>query len=409
MYFAPRRLRFDDEDGALRELLAAGIDPQRARPLAARALQGIVRLSAVSAPCIEGLRSVTKTLNGVEICASAAGEARQSDLVLIGSFDALRKLGEALRFDPLMGGFAADLSTALSADPPAVLAGRACRLDLDRPLIMGVVNATPDSFFSESRFTALDEALRRGGALAEQGADLIDVGGESTRPGSLPVGEQEEMDRVVPLIAALRREIDLPVSVDTTKSAVAREAVAAGADFINDISALRFDPAMADVAAQSGAGLFLMHTRGRPDRMQSDTRYRDLMGEILRYLHEGLALARAAGVPDEKLAVDPGIGFGKSAEGNLEILRRLSELASLGRPILLGTSRKGFVGQVLNRPDPSGRLYGTLATVALGVASGAHLFRVHDVGPARDAALVAWAVRSVQSSAAPSSGRGRAT
>jgi dihydropteroate synthase len=257
---------------------------------------------------------------------------------------------------------------------------------------MGVLNVTPDSFSDGGRFDSLEKALQRGREMAREGADIIDVGGETTRPGAAAVSTQIELDRVAPVIEGLRRELDLPLSVDTNKAAVARAAAVLGADFINDISGLHFDPEMAGAAAETGAGLFLMHTRGRPEEMQRDTRYRDMVGEIIAYLRGSVDAALAAGVSPEKLAVDPGIGFGKSPEGNLEILRRLREFQTLGYPLLLGTSRKSFIGKVLDQPVPEMRLYGTLATVALGVERGAGIFRVHDVRPARETALMAWAV-----------------
>ncbi len=260
---------------------------------------------------------------------------------------------------------------------------------------MGILNLTPDSFFPGSRHS-LDSALLQASRMAAEGADILDIGGESTRPGSQPVSPAEEMDRVLPVVEALRRELPLPLSVDTTKSTVARAALQQGAEFINDISGLQFDPEMAAAVAEWGGGLFLMHTRGRPDRMQQDTRYRDLLGAILAYLRNSVEQAAAAGIPREKLAVDPGIGFGKSVEGNLEILARLGEFRSLGLPVLLGTSRKGFIGKVLDQPLPEQRLSGSLATVALGVAAGAAILRVHDVGPSREAALMAWAVRQAR-------------
>jgi dihydropteroate synthase len=294
-------------------------------------------------------------------------------------------------------GLAAELSNLLDQleTPPRSLAGRTRCLTLDRPRIMGVVNVTPDSFSDGGRFFSRERAA--------EGADHLDIGGERTRPGALRLTAQEQLDRVVPVVEALQRETDLPLSVDTTKASVAIVAVKAGAEFINDISGLRFDPEMPAAAAASGAGVFLMHTRGRPEEMQRNTSYRDLMGEVVEYLRDSLAMAVTAGIQVEKLSVDPGIGFGKSAEGNLEILRRLRELAVLGRPILLGTSRKSFIGRLLGQPDPAQRLAGTLATVALGVAGGAHIFRVHDVRAAREAALVAWAVcsRSFPQSDAP--------
>jgi dihydropteroate synthase len=276
--------------------------------------------------------------------------------------------------------------------PPRYLQGKNCRLDLSRPRIMGVLNVTPDSFSDGGQYASLDQALQHAVRMTEEGADLIDVGGESTRPGAAPVSVQEEIDRVAPIIEALRREFALPLSIDTSKSKVAQAAMAAGAAFINDISGLHFDPQMADVAAASGAGLFLMHTRGLPQQMQRDTAYDDLLGEILDYLREAMLKAESAGISAQHLAVDPGIGFGKSAEGNLQILRRLTELRVLGRPILLGTSRKSFLGRIISQPDPALRLHATLSTVALGVAHGATIFRVHDVRAAKEAALTAWAV-----------------
>ncbi|MHB8707805.1 MAG: dihydropteroate synthase [Desulfuromonadales bacterium] len=283
------------------------------------------------------------------------------------------------------------LLTGLPAGPGYLL-GRSCRIELDRPRLMGVLNVTPDSFSDGGRFLAAGAALIQARRMAAQGADLIDVGGESTRPGAPPVSEQQELDRVLPVIEALRREIEVPISLDTTKSAVARAAVAAGVEFINDVSGLTFDPAMAGSVAASGAGLFVMHTRGRPETMQADTRYLDLVNEVREALQQSVSAAVAAGVVLERIAVDPGIGFGKDVTGSLELLRRLGELAALGRPILLGTSRKSFIGRVLGQDAPLERQTGTLATVALGVAAGARLFRVHEVGPAREAALMAWAV-----------------
>lgn len=279
-----------------------------------------------------------------------------------------------------------------AADKIQILCGRSCRLVLDRPHIMGILNVTPDSFSDGGRYQSLDQALRRGEELVAAGADLIDIGGESTRPGAPAVDEAEELRRVLPVIEGLQRRFAVPLSIDTSKSAVARAAVAAGAEFVNDVSGLRGDVAMAATVAASGAGLFLMHSRGRPDAMQRDTAYGDLIGEIRAFLAEGLSQAMAAGISREKLALDPGIGFGKSVAGNLEILRRLDRFLELGRPLLLGTSRKSFIGKVLGEADPERRLHGTLATVALGVARGAMLHRVHEVGPARDAALMTWAV-----------------
>lgn len=257
---------------------------------------------------------------------------------------------------------------------------------------MGILNVTPDSFYDGGRYTARDALIRRIDELVEEGADLIDVGGESSRPGSRPVPVEEELERVVPAVELIVSSCDVPVSVDTTKARVAAAAIAAGAEFVNDISGLQFDSDMAAEVADGRAGLFLMHTRGRPETMQSDTVYRDIVAEVAAYLEAAIRKATDAGISREKISIDPGIGFGKDMNGNLELLRRLHELSALGRPILLGTSRKSFIGKILQQKDPTRRLNGSLATLALGVAAGAKIFRVHDVRASRDVLQVAWAV-----------------
>jgi dihydropteroate synthase len=259
---------------------------------------------------------------------------------------------------------------------------------------MGVLNVTPDSFYDGGLHLNPDSALRKAHEMVTEQVDIIDVGGESTRPGAAQVSEAEEIDRTCRIIEQLVREVDVPLSIDTSKTAVAVAALAAGADFINDISGLQFDSGMAAAVASSGSGLFLMHTRGRPEQMQQDTRYTDLIGEVKASLRESASDAMLAGVPREKIALDPGIGFGKDAAGNLKLLNHLDDLLELGFPLLLGTSRKSFIGKVLHQQTPAERLNGTLATVALGVERGAMVFRVHDVKPAREVALMAWAIKT---------------
>lgn len=273
-----------------------------------------------------------------------------------------------------------------------VLIGRRAALTLDRPQIMGILNVTPDSFSDGGQFQGVDTALRRAEELVAEGADLIDVGGESTRPGAAFVSVVEELDRVIPVVAAIRARIDIPLSVDTNKSEVAAAALEHGADWINDVSGLSLDAKMATVVAAAAGGLFLMHTRGTPAQMQQHTHYDNIVAEVISELQVSIAMALAAGIPLERLAIDPGIGFAKDLAGNLELLRRLEEFKVLDLPILLGTSRKSFIGTVLFQPDPADRLFGTLATVALGVAKGAMLLRVHDVRAAREAALMSWAI-----------------
>lgn len=324
------------------------------------------------------------------------GNAAGGDLLLCSDRPGLRAFCQALQNED--GKPEARLAQSLSLlldrseRPAAYVRGRTRTLDLSRPRIMGILNVTPDSFSDGGCYLDPDCALEQARIMVEQGADLLDIGGESTRPGSAGVDEAEELRRVVPIVERIAAQCAVPISVDTTKSRVARESILAGAEFINDVSGLRFDPEMAHVAAQTGAGLLLMHTRGRSGIMQKCTDYTDLLGDVCRYLAEGIEIALVAGVDEDRIVVDPGVGFGKDAAGNLEILRRLAELHCLGRPILLGTSRKGFLGKILDRPQPRERLFGTVATTALGVAQGARIFRVHDVAPNRDAAMTAWAI-----------------
>ncbi|HLB00874.1 MAG TPA: dihydropteroate synthase [Bacteroidota bacterium] len=249
-----------------------------------------------------------------------------------------------------------------------------------RTHLMGVLNVTPDSFSDGGLYDTHEAAVRRGLELVGEGADFIDVGGESTRPGSVSVSPDEEIRRVVPVIRSLAAGTDIPISVDTSKSEVADAALDAGASIVNDISGFSFDPAMARVAASHGASAVLMHIQGTPATMQEDPVYADLMGEIASRLRDAIAIALGAGV--RQVIVDPGIGFGKTAEHNLEILRRLGELAVLGYPVLVGPSRKAFIGAVLGLPVGE-RLEGTAGAAAVAVMNGANILRVHDVAPIR--------------------------
>jgi dihydropteroate synthase len=261
-----------------------------------------------------------------------------------------------------------------------------------RTLVMGVLNVTPDSFSDGGRYYEKEKAVAHGLRMVEEGADLLDVGGESTRPGSKPLPLEEELTRVLPVIEALARGVDVPISIDTYKSTVAQRAIDAGASIINDISGLRFDPSLARVAANHDTPIILMHIRGTPETMQKDVQYDSLFSEILRSLSESIQEAESAGVDPGQIVVDPGIGFGKTAEHNLLILKNLSEFRVLGKPILLGTSRKSFIGKIL-KEEADQRLEGSLSSIAIGVLHGAHIIRTHDVLPARKVIAVADAIR----------------
>jgi dihydropteroate synthase len=267
-------------------------------------------------------------------------------------------------------------------------------LDLDsRTCVMGVLNVTPDSFSEQGRFFDFHKAVEHGEFMARAGADLIDIGGESTRPYSRRISAQEEMDRVLPVVEALSTRIDVPLSIDTTKAAVAEEAIKAGASIINDISALRFDAAMAGVAARAGCPVVLMHMQGTPEDMQDHPHYDDVVRDVIHFLRDAKDRAAAAGIRKDLVMVDPGIGFGKTFNDNLAIIRRLSELRVLGCPLLIGTSNKAFIGKILGK-DAHERGVGTMATVAAAVMNGAHVVRVHDVGPAVETARVIDAIRN---------------
>jgi dihydropteroate synthase len=270
-------------------------------------------------------------------------------------------------------------------------------LELARPRIMGILNATPDSFSDGGRFADPVRALDRALEMVDAGADLLDVGGESTRPGARPVPPEEELARILPVIKALKARLPTPISVDTRKAEVARAALDAGADVINDVSALH-DAAMGVVVAASGAGLVLMHMRGNPQTMQRAPSYHDVAGEVAAELSAALMRAREAGIAAERIVIDPGIGFAKTAEHNLELLGRLDELASLGRPILLGPSRKAFLGKLLGDVPPERRDVGTAAACVVGLLRGVRIFRVHEPRVVREALTVAEAVRQAERS-----------
>jgi dihydropteroate synthase len=262
---------------------------------------------------------------------------------------------------------------------------------------MGIVNVTPDSFSDGGRFLAPRDAIAHGRQLAAEGADILDVGGESTRPGAEPVSAEEELHRVLGVIEGLAAAASAPqISIDTSKAAVAEAAIGAGAGLVNDVSAFRADQRMAALVADSGVECCLMHMLGEPRTMQEEPRYEDVVDEVKAFLEERLQFAVSQGVPEERIVLDPGIGFGKSERHNLELLSRLGELCQLGRPILIGTSRKQFLGRIQARAagnaepvDTAHRLAGTLASNVLALERGASVFRVHDVAPVRDALAVA--------------------
>ncbi|MEE8184913.1 MAG: dihydropteroate synthase [Thermodesulfobacteriota bacterium] len=312
-------------------------------------------------------------------------EVDATDAILSGTYKQLNRVIKKLKVQPYG---LADLGDALtnaifnSLQKEIVLEGRSERWVLgNRTLIMGVLNVTPDSFFDGGRYLERDAAIERAVNMVEEGADIIDIGGESTRPGSKSVSLKEELERVIPVVEELVRR-GIKVSLDTTKAEVARQALDIGVEIINDVSALSFDKEMVSVCAKYRPAVILMHMRGKPFNMQDDITYSDLLAEVFDYLKKRIEFVVNSGIQLSRIAIDPGIGFGKSEKDNLKLLKNICEFKTLGRPIVIGTSRKSFIGKTLDLGVDE-RLEGTAATVAVGILKGANIVRVHDVGEIR--------------------------
>ena len=385
-----------DENEARARIGAVKADEAGIEAMAPKMRHYAVKLEGVPAAGANIIKQQMLALGG-EAAVSAgvyAGKTESTDMIVMGSLDRLRLLARKLADQPFgLGELGQDLPALLENFEQKtfkVLTARGSLKLGEKPVLMGIVNCTPDSFYDGGRHFDPDAAVQRGRELIAAGAGIIDVGGESTRPGSDPVTEDEEIRRVIPVIAKLAAEPNALLSIDTQKPGVARKAVAAGAALINDVSALA-DPEMAKAAADTGAALILMHMKGTPRTMQADPKYDDLFGEIIAYLRERMARAAAAGVAEERIIVDPGIGFGKTVAHNLEIIRDLWRLKSLGRPILLGHSNKSYIGKVLNAGIED-RFEGTAASLAAGIIAGAHIVRVHDVAGMKRFAEMAGAI-----------------
>lgn len=395
-----RSLPITDPKEAIHQMEAMGVDPSSIDRMKGKTLQFNLKVEGIDPRTANLLKQEMLELGG-----DVALDSRGLDCSLP-SMDGLL-MGNQKQFERLI--------QKLDAHPPLQELGKALRETFqkimknhftlrcrrktfhlgEKTLLMGILNVTPDSFSDGGLYLDKDRAVAQGLRMVEEGADILDIGGESTRPGSKPLGLDEELRRVLPVIERLAKETDVPISIDTYKSAVARRAIEAGAEIINDISGLHFDPELARVAAQEDTPIVLMHIRGRPETMQKDIHYDSLFSEIITYLHEAIQRAESAGVDPEQIVVDPGIGFGKTLEHNLLILKYLSEFRVLGKPILLGTSRKSFIGKILDT-SPDQRLEGTLSSIAIGILNGAHIIRAHDVLQAKRAIAIADAIRTAK-------------
>lgn len=327
---------------------------------------------------------------------SVSCAVEKTDILLMGTFKQISALAKKIERQPFgLNLIAQDILNLLGNHVRDSFVLKTSRSEIalgERTLIMGILNVTPDSFSDGNRYFDQKKAIERGLQMADEGADIIDIGGESTRPGSSPISAHQEITRVVPVVEALCGKLKLPISVDTTKSQVAQKSLDAGAEIINDISALGRDKKMASVVRKGSAALILMHMRGLPENMQTgNLLYNNLMAEIITYLKNACRKAIAAGIGWDHLAVDPGIGFGKTYEDNCRIVKKISEMKILGRPILIGTSRKSFIGQVTGG-IAADRIEGTAATVAAAIINGCHIVRVHDVSAMKKVAAMTDAI-----------------
>lgn len=373
---------------AISELKLVGADEEGRRSMTPKMVHMSVRVGPAEGNIARRIKECMLLAGGEAAISSSAyyGDNSATEIILMGSLQQLRdaaKIMKDMEPEGILHRFSDKMNEALEnvLKHEFVINFPRRKLACGRKtLIMGIINATPDSFSDGGVFMAPDKAIEHGLRMAEEGADVLDVGGESTRPGSEAISVDEEMRRVLPIVEGLAEKTDKPISIDTYKAPVARRAIEVGAQMVNDISALGFDNEMAEVVAETGVPVVLMHIKGTPKDMQKNPVYKDLMGEIYGYLEERIEKAESAGVQAEKIVVDPGIGFGKMPEHNLQIINRLTELKALGKPILVGPSRKSFIGKVLNL-DVHQRLEGTAAAVAAAIMAGAHIVRVHDVRP----------------------------
>ncbi|OGC23345.1 dihydropteroate synthase [candidate division WOR-1 bacterium RIFOXYB2_FULL_42_35] len=380
----PRIIELANVLEAKKELLGISVDPKGVELMTPKAIRRVLKLKNLRPVAANIIKQEMLSFGGE--AATAYGSINQSvettDVLVFGTLRQLQMLIVKLQQHQFgLPALADEISQTLAnyGSPPKLLQiGQQVWDFKQKTYIMGVLNITPDSFSDGGKFLRIDEAVKQAKAMLAAGADIIDVGGESTRPGSDPVPIEEEKRRVLPVIEKLVKETGCLVSIDTTKAEVASAALSAGAAMVNDISGLHSDPAMAEVVAKYKVPICLMHIFGQPKTMQENPSYKDLLGDIVEYLSAGLEIAKKAGILHEKIVVDPGIGFGKTVQHNLEIIKRLRELKSLGCPILIGTSRKSLIGKVLDLPVEQ-RLEGSAVTAALAIANGANIIRVHDV------------------------------
>jgi len=392
-----RCLHITNANEAIQQIKKVGVDPTGLKLMEGKTLHFNLKVEGIEPRTANLLKQEMLSLGG-DVAVDGRGldcSTKETDALLMGTQKHFEKLILKLDQYPDLNPLGQSVKETLKNISKTQYSIRCHKRTLTlgkRTLLMGVLNVTPDSFSDGGLFFDKDKAISHGLRMVEEGADIIDIGGESTRPGSKPIELEEELRRVMPVIESIAKEVDVPISIDTYKSMVAQRATEVGAEIINDISGLHFDPDLAKVAANGNIPLILMHIRGTPETMQKNVHYDSIFSEILQYLKDSIQRAESAGLDPRQIIIDPGIGFGKTMEDNLLIIKNLHEFRILGKPILLGTSRKSFIGKILNA-EVEDRLEGTLSSIAISVLNGAHIIRSHDVHQAKKAIAVADAIR----------------
>ena len=392
-----RCLHITNANEAIHQIKKVGVDPTSIKLMEGKTLHFNLKVEGIEPRTANLLKQEMLSLGG-DVAVDGRGldcSTQQTDAILMGTQKNFEKLILKLEQYPdlhLIGQSIRETIKNISKTYYSIRCRKRTLTLGKRTLLMGVLNVTPDSFSDGGFFFDKERAIAHGLRMVEEGADILDIGGESTRPGSKPLELEEELRRVIPVIESLVKEVEVAISIDTYKSTVAQRAIEAGAEIINDISGLHFDPTLAQVAVKENVPIILMHIRGTPETMQKNVHYESLFSEILQYLKDSIQKAESAGLDPHQIIIDPGIGFGKTVEDNLLIIKNLYEFRILGKPILLGTSRKNFIGKILNA-EAGDRLEGTLSSIAIGVLNGANIIRSHDVLQTKKAIAVADAIK----------------
>lgn len=393
--FNARVVELSNEEQVRKELKGIGVYSKGASIMTPKALHALIRLEGVGVKEAHILKQEMLSVGGDAAVAKGVVDLthKETDVFLMGTVKQLKRAARKLSMQPFRcPRIAEEIGETLEnySKRSFTLKAGGRRLRMDRPLVMGVINVTPDSFSDGGKFLDAEAAIAHAKKLVKEGADLLDIGGESSRPGSDAIPAKEELERIVPVLDGIIDDVKVPISVDTCKPQVARKVLDMGVHIINDITGLT-SAKLADVVAKHGAGIVIMHMQGTPKTMQKKPRYDDVVADILRFLRERVERAEKKGICRESIIIDPGIGFGKTAEHNLEIISRLKEFKSLGLPILVGASRKSFIGKVLDK-DVDDRLSGGLAMLSMSIQNGASIVRAHDVRESVVAAKMTWAV-----------------